>query len=165
MSRRLGYVVGLLAGVLVGLGLSGCVNDPGPGPAPQTGALDQDDGKGHDADTPLDFPSSVAALKDCYGKIKEAFEADKPGDAHVPLHDVGHLLEGITKAANEADLESADRDAVTVAVGRMFDAYGTIDGAMHAGKEPDYDAVAEDLDKGMTDLEDVLTKLDSQSES
>jgi hypothetical protein len=119
----------------------------------------------HDADLPEDFASAVEALRECYRKIKDAFEAEKPDDAHEPLHHVGELLGATIKLASQAELDEQDEETVTNVLGEMFEAYGRIDSSMHAGQTPDYAAEAETLDSGMATLESVLAKRNAKEDS
>jgi hypothetical protein len=123
---------------------------------------DHDHGDHKDAPSgPQDFPAGVAALRGHYEAIRDAFQANDLDKAHAPLHDVGGALEALPGLAGKAALGETELAAVKSAVAAMFDAYGQVDGAMHEGKQPDYAAVADKLDKGMADLQAVVDGMKS----
>ena len=154
--------------MLMSFALLGCgpAGDKTPG-ANEAASHDHDHGDHDHGDQkdalsgPKDFPAGVAALRENYEAIRDAFQANDTDKAHQPLHDVG----GRSKRCPNwpAKPLSARRNWLTVksAVAAMFDAYGEIDGAMHAGKQPDYAAVADKLDKGMADLQAVVDGMKS----
>jgi hypothetical protein len=107
---------------------------------------------------PADFAAGVATLKEEFEAIKAAFAAGKTQDAHDPLHEVAHLLEALPDLAKAAPLEADQAQIVQDAITKMFDAYMEIDGAMHEGAEPDYQAVAGTLDECMATLEAAAGK-------
>lgn len=163
-----------VAVALSGCGTAGTDTDPS---RPQAGADDHDHtghdhgegehaehaehgeehaGDDHMQSTPTDFAAGVGALRQRYEAIRDAFQADDVEKAHEPLHEVGGLLDALPKLVDQSELSDSDKATAKAAVTAMFDAYGQIDGAIHDGKAPDYDAVAADLDKAMADLDQVL---------
>jgi hypothetical protein len=123
---------------------------------------DHDHGDHKDAPSgPRDFPAGVAALRAHYEAIRDAFQANDLDKAHHPLHDVGGALETLPELAGKAALGETELASVKSAVAAMFDAYGEVDGAMHEGKQPDYTAVADKLDKAMADLQAVVDVMKS----
>ena len=149
--------------MLMSIALLGCgpAGDKTPG-ANEAASHDHDHGDQKDAPSgPKDFPAGVAALRENYEAIRDAFQANDTDKAHQPLHDVGGALETLPELAGKAALGETELASVKAAVASMFDAYGEIDGAMHAGKQPDYAAVADKLDKGMADLQAVVDGMKS----
>ncbi len=153
------------------LGLLGCgpAGDTRPAGGPAA-AHDHDHGDhaGHEHGDakeapagPADLPAGVAELRKNYEAIRDAFQANDLDKAHTPLHEVGELLEGLPALAEKAALGAAERDTAKAAIDAMFEGYGQIDGAIHAGKQPDYAAVADKLDKGMADLQAAVAGLKS----
>jgi len=127
---------------------------------------DEHEGHGHEGHAhepagadglPADFASAVANLRPLYEAIREAFQAGDKGKADKPLHQVGHLLESLPELAGKAGLGEQELAKAKSAASAMFEAYGELDEAIHAGQEPDYGAVAEKLDKAMAEL-GALTK-------
>jgi len=158
MSECRHHWLGYSIVALLSLGLLGCGPAAERGPAADQAAShdhDHDHGDGQAAG-PADFPAGVAQLRKNYEAIRDAFQANEPDKAHEPLHEVGELLEGLPALAEKAALGEAALASAKAAAESMFAAYGEIDGAIHAGKQPDYAAVAEKLDKGMADLQAVV---------
>ena len=157
MKNRLQHFLVISAGLLVVAGLAGC-NDTRQGgrPAPDEANHQHASEAGHA--TPESFAARVAELKECHEQIKDAFEKNDTEKAHAPLHEVGNLLEALPGLAKAAKLADNDLKTVATAVDQMFAAYGSVDDAVHHGKEPDYKAVASQLDEDMAALEAVLAK-------
>jgi hypothetical protein len=98
----------------------------------------------------------VAALRSHHDAIRDGFQSGSPEQAHDPLHEVGHVLEALPELAADADLSASDIEALQSAVDQMFAGYGAVDDAMHSGEEPDYDAVAEQLEESLKAIEQLL---------
>jgi hypothetical protein len=105
---------------------------------------------------PADFASTVAELRPLYETIRDAFQAGDKDKAHEPLHQIGHLLEALPESASMAGFGDQELATAKSASAAMFKAYGEIDEAMHAGKEPDYGSVAETLDTAMAELSALI---------
>jgi hypothetical protein len=114
---------------------------------------DQDDHQ--DPDAPQTYAEGVAALKESYQTIQDAFAAGDAEKAHGPLHEVGDLLTALPKLAQSAGMNQEQVQSVEEASNAMFEAYGQVDSAMHHGEEPDYAAVADTLDQHMATLEQL----------
>lgn len=133
-------------------------SDPKPASADTQADEDAHAGHEHAAALPRDLSSGIAALKDHYEAIKAAFEQGDTEKAHEPLHDVGGVLEALPELAKAAGLAGADAEKLTQSVDKMFEAYGTIDAALHDGKPADYKAVAGVLDENMAAISSVPVK-------
>ena len=111
---------------------------------------------------PEDFASGVTELKEHYQEIKVAFAQDDlekaSQQAHAPLHGIGRLLEALPDLAKKANLPPEDSETVKKSVDTLFQAYGSVDDALHVGKEPDYKAVADQIDDAMAGIEAVQAK-------
>jgi hypothetical protein len=166
MIRSCRHWVGYSLATLLTIVLLGCgpAGDKAPGASESASHGDDDHDHGDHKDAPSgprDFPAGVAALRGNYEAIRDAFQANDSDKAHQPLHDVGGVLETLPELAGKAALGEAELASVKSAVAAMFDAYGQIDGAMHAKKQPDYAAVADKLDKGIADLQTVVDGMKS----
>jgi hypothetical protein len=156
------FVFCCLIGSLALFGSPGCgsgdrADQPGTA-AQQHGDHDHDHDHGHAA--PEDFVSGVAVLRGHFETIRDALgKSDIDIDtAHDPLHEVGRLLENLTKLADQASLSDEDRATAQAAITAMFEAYGQIDQAIHGGNEVDYESVRDKLDKAMADLNAVVER-------
>lgn len=161
--------IGYSFGILFAIGLAGCGNDASRAPraphdhhdhAPDPHAHDHH----HDHSHPQDFPAAVAALRELYETIRDAFQANDPDKAHGPLHHVGHVIEDLSGLAAKAGLGEEELATVKSAAETMFEAYGRLDEAMHTGKKPDYAAEADSLEKAMADLQAVVDAMPKKAE-
>jgi len=174
MLRRLRNWVGCSCSMLLALSLLGCspASDDGTR-ATQTAPHDhegQDHGshshgaRDHDSTQPTDFPAAVAAVRQHYEAIRDAFQANEVDKAHGPLHTVGQRIEALPELAAKAKLGDQESATVKAAAAAMFEAYGEIDDALHTGKQADYAAAADKLDKGMADLQAVVDGMTKNAE-
>ncbi len=117
------------------------------------------------SDQPADdgrFADGVAALKEHYTQIKEAFaleDSEKALEmAHEPLHEVGHTLNALSDLTANAELPTEDSETAKESIKTMFTCYANIDGAVHHGETPDYEVESDKLDEAMAALEAVLAR-------
>jgi hypothetical protein len=160
------FALGCLLGCFVMFGLVGCGSGSRSDPA-RTASHQHDD---HDQDhhdrahaAPADFLAAVTVLRGHFETIRDALSENDVDTAHDPIHEVGHLLEGLPDLAGKAGLTSQDLAAAQAAITAMFEAYGQIDKAIHGGEEADYEAVRDKLDKGMADLDAVAARAKKDS--
>jgi hypothetical protein len=110
---------------------------------------------------PVNFAAGVRELKEHYLEIKKAFEqADMEKaieQAHEPLHAVGDILEALPDLAKQSNLPPEELQTVKKSVDALFEGYGSVDDALHEGKEPNYQAVAANIDQAMAAMEAVHT--------
>jgi len=166
--------VGFSLVVLLAVGLLGCGQAGNDATRAKQAASHDHDGHDHDghdhsghdhAQTqPEDFPAGVAAVRQHYEAIRDAFQANDADKAHGPLHGVGQLIEALPALAAKAELGEQELASVKSASAAMFEAYGEIDHALHTGKQADYAAAADKLDKSMADLQAVLDGLTKKAE-
>lgn len=97
------------------------------------------------------FSESVGTLRTFHDKIKTAFEAGKPDDAHDALHEIGEVLTALEKQA--PDIAPDKAEGAKAAVKALFDGYTKIDKAMHEGEEVKYADLGEELSKNVAALE------------
>jgi hypothetical protein len=74
------------------------------------------------------------------------------------MHCVGELLENLPGLAQSAGLTEDQVAAVQDAVDKMFDAYSTVDDAIHSGQRADYSSVSGTLDESMMALEQAVSE-------
>lgn len=101
------------------------------------------------AETYADAVKEIEALRK---SIKENFDAKKPAEADPAVHEVGHVLEAVTKLAEKAALSPEDQAEVKKNVETLFDAFGKIDDRLHsndAAKGSDYNGVAKELEAAL----------------
>jgi hypothetical protein len=100
----------------------------------------------------------IASLEKHYQQIKDAFAQNDAEKAHDPMHGVGLVLEALPELGKAAGLSADDATNLQQAVDKLMEAYGSVDEAMHEGKTPDYQAVAETIDQQMAVLRGLPVK-------
>jgi hypothetical protein len=108
---------------------------------------------------PENLSAGIAELQQHYQAIQEAFATQDVDQAHGPLHEVGGLLEALPGLAAQTDLTAEEKALVESSATAMFDAYATVDGAIHDGQQPDYAAVSDKLDQAMEQLKEIQEQL------
>jgi hypothetical protein len=101
------------------------------------------------SETYADAVNEIEALRK---SIKENFDAKKLAEADTAVHEVGHVLEAVTKLAEKAALSPEDQAEVKKNVEALFDAFGKIDDRLHsndAAKGSDYNGVAKELEAAL----------------
>jgi len=98
------------------------------------------------------YADAVKEIEALQKSVKENFEADKLEDADTAVHEVGHVLEEVTKLAEKASLSPEDLESVKKNVEVLFDAFGKIDDRLHskdAAKGSDYKGVAKEIESAI----------------
>ena len=103
----------------------------------------------------MTFEAAVEKLVSMGDTIKQGFASGDTGAAHGPLHQVGHVLETISKLADAEDLSSEQLLAVKAATEKLFDAYGNIDKTMHGGEGSTYEDEADGIQEAMIALKEA----------
>ncbi len=127
---------------------------------------DHDHGHSHDHghhELPADFAAAVAALGQYHATVRDALAAGQIPRADEAVHAIGHLLEALPALAEQAGVTGEAGEAVRSAAESMFVAYGQLDRAIHADETPDYDAVADDLDRWLQEIQGTLSESDEQA--
>jgi hypothetical protein len=119
-----------------------------PAPAPVVGPVpsavkpaDHDHAHAHDHEHgaaatgghahPETLPAAVTELKELVAKVREALSSGDREKADGPVHEVGHLLEDIEGLVTKAKLPAERETAVKQALGEIFQAFDTLDTAIH----------------------------------
>lgn len=98
---------------------------------------------------PETYADAVHEIDELRKSIQENFEADKLKEADSAVHEVGHILEEVTKLAKKASLSDADQEEVQKNVEILFDALGKVDDRLHtkdASQGSDYKGVAKEVE-------------------
>ncbi len=169
MSVRLaqtGRLQAISLGLLVAVFAVGC-NGPAAEKKPSADAArseshdhgDHAQHAGEEHAQPKTFAEGVSLLKEHYVEIKQAFDqtdTEKAVElAHEPMHGIGDILEALPELAKQANLTPEDLQTVKQSVDAMMECYGSVDGAVHDGKEPGYKDVAAKIDEALAALEAV----------
>ncbi|TWU20110.1 hypothetical protein Pla52o_46240 [Novipirellula galeiformis] len=113
---------------------------------------------------PKNYSDAVAMLAGMRDKIRDGFAAGNVEEADGPLHEVGHLLEGIETLVEASAMSEDQKSQAMKAIETLFDSFGEVDARVHdakgeAGKE--YTEVAKSVDaavKTLSDLADAAKK-------
>ena len=101
----------------------------------------------------------MAELAEIRDELREAMEANRPDDAHHPLHEVPELLEVLPEVAADTDLPKEKWEVVNSEVESLFHAFTQIDKAFHkkdGDKVGAYEAVAGSIDESIAAIEALL---------
>lgn len=145
-----------IAVVLTSLLTVGCqppANNTAQSPA---NADSHDHGDGHDHAHAETLQEGFAQLSQAYSTIKTAFEANKSDDAHDPLHDVAHLLEGMKELVEKSELSADAKTKANAGVETLFDAFGKIDGMFHGGAKVDFAELDKSIAPAMEELKGLI---------
>ncbi|TWT72720.1 hypothetical protein Pla123a_40190 [Posidoniimonas polymericola] len=149
---NLEQAVSSVVAALVAMALTGC---PGPVSTPEGDAAahaDHDHGDGHEHATTL--VGAYEELEHMAADIKSSFQADKPGDAHDAMHEIGHVILSIPALAEKAGVGSADE--VKQVTDDLMDGFAKLDDVMHGGDKVTWDDVSAKIDAAMQKLEGWL---------
>ena len=100
------------------------------------------------------FREAVAdaiALRDT---IRDGFAAGDVDAAHGPLHDIGHCLLAIPKAA-ESELTGEESQKVSDAIDELMDAFGEVDKTLHGADGSTYEEEALTINNGFLTLAEL----------
>lgn len=147
--------------VVVGIPLAcatGCQGSATDAGAQASANHDHEHGNGHDHDhgeVPKTFSEAVEKLVALRDKIRDGFAKDDVEAAHGPLHDVGHLLEDLTKLA-EKHTPAVDLAAVKKDADELFDLFGKVDEKLHGEEGATYKDVSDKIDAAVERLHELL---------
>ena len=124
-------------------------------------------GHSHDhSNAPKTLQVAITELRDMWADISTAMENSDPDAAHVPLHNVGSLLEAMPDLAADTDLPENQWSEIKVQADRLSGAFRDVDSAFHE-KEGDklaaYESAKVTIDEGIAALEAKLSLLDESS--
>jgi hypothetical protein len=108
----------------------------------------------HSAEARMPFDALVTRICEHRDAIKAAFDADKPDEAHDPLHKIGKLIAQLPDAAAETDLDESDWNEVKQASDNLMAAFGKVDALFHGDEEGiNFAEVEQDVNEALAVLE------------
>jgi hypothetical protein len=122
--------------------VTGC--GPAPAPTAKTGPAadhdhddhaDHDHHHDHDHASPATLAEGVAALEKAAATVKDRLAADARDEADEAVHGLGHLLEDLQGLVRKSDLADDAKRAATEALDELFNAFDTLDTALHGGAD------------------------------
>ncbi|HUY32374.1 MAG TPA: hypothetical protein VMV69_06305 [Pirellulales bacterium] len=150
--RRPGFLaltaIGLVAVTL------GCT--PGE-PAPTAKPADPDDVPltEADVDIPATYRDAVVRLRQCRDQIRDAVAARTPGKAHRPLDELEIVLWKMPNIARDDGVPKRHWETVVVSSEELSELFNQVHSAIDAGREPDFEAVAQPIQDALDRLEAV----------
>ena len=107
-----------------------------------------------EAELPDNLGDAVKQLVQLRDTIRDAFEADDAEAAHIPLHEVGHLLGGIEKLVEKSDEDAEHKKEMAGAVEALFDSYTAVDETFHSDGGKQYSEVSSSIDDAVKTLQE-----------
>ncbi|MEP3478257.1 MAG: hypothetical protein ABJZ55_03330 [Fuerstiella sp.] len=126
--------------------------------------LDRNDVKQHRVQHPLfkvssarpqGFSEAVVKIVELNESIKAAFAANQEVAADDRLHELGRVLQTVNLLAEDADMTSARRESVSMAVVKLFEAFRAVDAAMHGEDGMSYEEASMDIEENLAVLLDA----------
>ena len=147
-------ITGFVSALSLTLIMAGCAQEDSQnsGIPVMTEDLDHAHAHAHDGH-PETLGDAVHALTDLRDTVRDAFADGDTEAAHGPLHDVGRVLEHVSKLAGEADLSDEAKATVETNVEALLEAFGAVDRRMHTdddSKGSDYKDVSESIDAAIS---------------
>ena len=113
----------------------------------------------------MPFDSLVTRICEHRDTIKAAFDADKQGEAHDPLHEIGHLIAQLPDAAAETDLVESDWNQVKQASDNLMASFGKVDALFHGDKEGlKFAEIEQDVQDAIAVLEEKVAVVSNASQ-
>lgn len=137
--------------------ISGCSDASQQPPVPvMTDDHHGHDHHGHDHGShskPETLGAAVHVVTEARNTIRDAFAAEKPEEAHGPLHDVFGPIEAIGSLAEASDLSDEAKATIKTNVENLLDAFGEVDKKLHQPDEgSDYKDVSEKIDTALNEI-------------
>ena len=112
----------------------------------------------HDHDS-LTLADVMKTYQDQRSAIEAAFDKDSPGDAHDPMHQIGHTLGDFRVAARNQNLDEPQTSTLNEHVENLMDAFMAIDEGFHGGEETSYDDVREKIETATAGVQSVVDQV------
>jgi hypothetical protein len=156
-------------GLALTLALGGCGGSgPAPGdqaaPAPGEGppatakpAHDPDDVPITEADVerPADYDDAVTRIAGYRDSIRDDIAAGQPAKAHRALDELDIVLDWLSEIARDGGVPREHWEEVNTAAQELRESFNAVHAQIDAGEDPDFDAVAADVDAALARLQAV----------
>jgi hypothetical protein len=126
-------------------------------PTPKASAADQDDVAITEADVtiPATYAEALPQIKGYRDTVRTAIEAGTPGKAHRSLDELDIVLGKLPSIAKDSGVPKEQWEAVSIAAQDLRNHFNQVHSAIDEKREPDYKAVAEQIDQAIVKLEQV----------
>jgi hypothetical protein len=170
MKFRIGFA--LIAVALTSIGLTGCGDSKkkdvakSTDKAPKNGekvAVDPHDVPMTDAEVGklkgemTSYNIAVARIKSYRDNIRDKVAANKPIEAHRSLDELDLILGWLPGIAKDSDVPREKWEDVSTSAQTLRDSFNEVHAAIDANKDPDYSAVASNVDAAVGKLEAIST--------
>lgn len=158
--RVLGPLCCLPAAVVVLLLCAGCNAPKAEKAKSEEAAHDHEHehaGEHHHAET---YAEAVTELETLRNTLRDSLKAGERDNGDVAVHEIGHVLDGLSKLAAAASLSAEQQEEVKKTVDELNEHFGKIDEAFHAGKDTPvpYDEHAAAIDAAIEKLKGLGAK-------
>lgn len=112
---------------------------------------------------PQGFGEAVVKIVELNESIKAAFAANQEVAADDRLHELGRVLQTVNLLAEDADMTSARRESVYMAVVKLFAAFRAVDATIHGEDGMSYEEASMDIEENLAVLLDAQTHTNESS--
>ena len=121
---------------------------------------------GEDHGHAKDLPGALKELKEYNQTISDGFKEDDEEKAHAPLHEVGHVLEGMVDHMDDMTegLSEENKATVEASTKKLFDLFMKVDAKLHGQDGVDYSEVSDEIDAEIAALTAVVESSDTPAE-
>jgi hypothetical protein len=124
---------------------------PGEHADPHDIPLTEDEIKKLHEDT-ASWAAAVEHIKKFRDTIKTETTGGTPAKAHRALDLLDHVLKRLTEIAQNSNVPTDDRNFIGESSGKLRDAFNSVHENIDAGKAPDYESVAAEIDEAVEAL-------------
>lgn len=101
------------------------------------------------------YDDAVARIKEFQGTIQKETTGGEPAKAHRALDNLDVVLERLPEAAQESGVPKEKWQEVNETAQKLRDLFNQVHANIDAGKAPDYAAVADEIDQGISSLASI----------
>lgn len=105
----------------------------------------------------VSYQDALAKVKFYRDAIRDAIAAGNPLEAHRPLDELDIVLEYLPTLAREKQIPKSEWETINTAAQRIRELFNQVHTQIDAGDQPDYQAVADEVNSHITALEGVAT--------
>jgi hypothetical protein len=103
------------------------------------------------------YEEAVGKIKSYRDAIQAALAAGSPPEAHRPLDELDIVLEHLPTVARDNNVPRTEWETVNTSAQQLRESFNQVHAKIDAGEEPDFQAVASNIDAAIERLEAVPT--------
>jgi hypothetical protein len=108
-----------------------------------------------DVKIPTTYAEALPQIKGYRDTIRTAIEAGTPGNAHRALDELDIVLNKLPTIAKGSGVPKEQWETINTTARELRDSFNQVHSAIDEKREPDYKAVAEQIDQAIVKLEQV----------